>query len=128
MKNVQLAEVGDEIGSIVNEYALKVNLGIDALLDETADKIIDYIKAHAPRSGGKDPLADSFVKEIYGEGTNRIVIIYSRSKGTLIHLLEFGFRHRSGKQVEAKPFMRPAYDTFTPEMLEDMNEIIKGGK
>ncbi|MCI1244378.1 MAG: hypothetical protein LKG11_00235 [Bacilli bacterium] len=128
MKNVQLDEVGEEIGSIVGEYTLKVNLGIDALLDETADKIIDYIKTHAPRSGGKDPLADSFVKEIYGEGTNRIVIIYSRSKGTLIHLLEFGFRHRSGKQVAAKPFMRPAYDTFTPEMLEDMNEIIKGGK
>lgn len=26
------------------------------------------------------------------------------------HLVEFGFRHRSGKQIPARPFLRPAFD------------------
>lgn len=43
------------------------------------------------------------------------------------HLLEFGYTHRSGKYVGPRPFMRPAYDMFTPKMLEDIKEIISKG-
>ena len=42
-------------------------------------------------------------------------------------LVELGFKHISGKHVEARPFMRPAYETFTPEMLEDIKKIIERG-
>jgi len=44
----------------------------------------------------------------------------------LVHLIEFGFMHRSGKYVNPRPFLRPAYDTFTPKMLEDIKVIIRG--
>lgn len=32
------------------------------------------------------------------------------------HLVEFGFRHRSGKHVPARPFLRPAFDTHEADV------------
>ena len=62
-----------------------------------------------------------------GSGVNKTIYISSGTKGRLVHLVELGFKHISGKHVEARPFMRPAYETFTPEMLEDIKKIIERG-
>ena len=97
-------------------------------LEETADQILDYIKENAPRSPWtKEHLGDSFVKESYGDGVNKTIVIYSKTKGSIVHLIELGFKHRSGKLISARPFMRPAYDELTPKMLEDIKKIINGG-
>ena len=97
-------------------------------LDETADKILNYIFSNCPRSGlGSNHLADSFIKTEVGSGLKKTIYISSKTKGRLVHLIELGFKHRSGKHVSAQPFMRPAYDTFTPEMLEEIKKIIEGG-
>lgn len=110
----------------VNSYTEHVVKKLEAKLDETADKILEYIKSNAPRSGQKDGLADDFVKADVGSGVNKTIVIYGKEKGMLVHLIEFGFMHRSGKYVNPRPFLRPAYDTFTPKMLEDIKVIIRG--
>ena len=56
-----------------------------------------------------------------------MIYISSKTKSRLVHLIELGFKHRSGRHVAAKPFLRPAYDKFTPEMLEEIKKIISGG-
>ena len=38
------------------------------------------------------------------------------------HLVEFGFRHTSGKHVPARPFLRPAFD----DHANDVTRFIKG--
>lgn len=110
----------------VNSYTDEVIKELETKLDETADKILEYIKSNAPRSGQKDGLADDFVKADVGSGVNKTIVIYGKEKGMLVHLIEFGFMHRSGKYVNPRPFLRPAYDTFTPKMLEDIKVIIRG--
>ncbi len=110
----------------VNSYTDEVIKELETKLDETADKILEYIKSNAPRSGQKDGLADDFVKADIGSGVNKTIVIYGKEKGMLVHLIEFGFMHRSGKYVNPRPFLRPAYDTFTPKMLEDIKVIIRG--
>ena len=106
-------------------------MGVTAILkklDETADQILDYIKDNAPRTPWtKEHLGDSFIKETYGEGVNTTIVIYSKTKGYLVHLVELGFKHRSGKMVSARPFLRPAYEQFSPKMLEDIQKIIRSG-
>ncbi len=108
----------------VVEYTDEVVQQIEMSLDKTADEIIDYIREKAPRSGMRNALADSFVKESYGEGANKIVVISSKTKSGLVHLVEFGFKHRSGKVVAARPFMRPAFESLSPQMLEEIRQII----
>ena len=96
-------------------------------LDETADKILDYIVKNCPRSPfAGEHLADSFIKTEVGEGLSKTIYISSKTKSRLVHLIELGFKHRSGKHVSAQPFLRPAYESFTPEMIEVIKRIIGG--
>lgn len=115
------------LSKMVESYSDEVKQEIEELLDSTADKIIDYIIQNCPRSDGSNHLADSFVKTEVGSGVNKTIYISSKTKGSLVHLIELGFKHISGKHVAARPFMRPAYDIFTPKMLEEIKKLISGG-
>lgn len=117
----------DEINDAVSEYAEDIKKQLERKLDETAELILGYLKSNAPRSGYKNAMADSFTQLTKGDGINKVITIYAETKGRLIHLIEFGFTHRNGKYVTPRPFMRPAFDIFTPKMLEDIKEIIKRG-
>ena len=128
MESIELTALTKEISSCVDSYSEAVIQKISARLEETADQILDYIKSNSPRTlWSKKHLGDSFIKKSYGEGLNKTIVIYSETKGSIVHLVELGFKHRSGKLVMARPFLRPAYDEFTPKMLEDIHKIIKGG-
>ena len=121
-------ELGVRISDLIKDYTDDVKEGLEDRLDETAKQILDYIKSNCPRSdSGTNHLADSFILTTVGSGVNKIIYISSGTKGRLVHLVELGFKHISGKHVEARPFMRPAYETFTPEMLEDIKKIIERG-
>lgn len=123
-----LDKVGVRISEIIKDYTDEVKEGLEDRLDETAQDILEYIKNNCPRSdSGSNHLADSFILTTQGSGANKIIYISSGTKGRLVHLVELGFKHISGKFVEARPFMRPAYEMFTPEMLEDIKKIIQNG-
>lgn len=123
-----LDELGVRISDLIKDYADDVKEGLEDRLDETAKQILDYIKSNCPRSdSGTNHLADSFILTTVGSGVNKTIYVSSGTKGRLVHLVELGFKHISGKHVEARPFMRPAYETFTPEMLEDIKKIIERG-
>ena len=123
-----LDELGVRISDLIKDYADDIKGGLEDRLDETAKQILDYIKSNCPRSdSGTNHLADSFILTTVGSGVNKTIYISSGTKGRLVHLVELGFKHISGKHVEARPFMRPAYETFTPEMLEDIKKIIERG-
>ena len=128
MESIELTALTSAIEKAVKTYSKEVELAIVERLEYAADQILDYIKDNAPRTPWtKEHLGDSFIKESHGDGVNKTIVIYSKTKGSIVHLVELGFRHRSGKHVSARPFLRPAYDMFTPEMLEDMKRIINGG-
>jgi hypothetical protein len=124
---VTLDRLGETISEMVDDYAKDIMIKLEKRLDKTANEIVQYISTHAPRSGGSKPFADSFVAKPQGTGINKTIVIFSNEKGKLTHLLEFGFTHRSGKYVGPRPFMRPAYELFTPKMLEDIKSIIEKG-
>ena len=125
---LSIDELGVRISDLIKDYADDVKEGLEDRLDQTAKQILDYIKSNCPRSdSGTIHLADSFILTTVGSGVNKTIYISSGTKGRLVHLVELGFKHISGKHVEARPFMRPAYETFTPEMLEDIKKIIERG-
>ena len=124
---VSLDELGIRIGELVESYAEDIIKAMEKVLDETADKVLTYIQSKAPRSGQSYGFADSFVAIPEGQGINKRIAIYSSNKGRLTHLLEFGFTHRGGKFVGPRPFMRPAFDAFAPDMVEQIKSIIERG-
>lgn len=125
---VSLDDVGIRISDLIKDYSNDVKESLEDKLDDTANQILEYIKKNCPRSSnGHNHLADSFILTVVGSGTNKVIYISSGTKGRLVHLVELGFKHISGKHIEARPFMRPAYETFTPKMLEDIKKIIEHG-
>ncbi len=125
---ITLDNLTEKIMDEVNDYTDKIKKQLEKKLDETADKIIEYIRNNAPRSGQRKALADSFIKTERGSGYNKTIVIHSKEKGMIVHLLEFGFMHSGGKYVSPRPFLRPAFEEFTPQMLEDIKRIINGKK
>ena len=114
------------------ERSLDFDKELDEVLDKTAEDIISDIKETAPIGNSNEHLKDSFTA--LKEGTkvnksvtilNKSVTIYSKSKGRLVHLIEFGFVHRSGRFVSARPFLRPSYEKEAPKMEEKIREAIK---
>ena len=124
---VTLDNMSVKISELIENYTQEVKEEALNELDKTADEILDYVKNNAPRGKSNTHLADSFVKTEIGSGVNKVIYISSKTKSRLVHLIELGFKHRSGRHVAAKPFLRPAYDKFTPEMLEEIKKIISGG-
>jgi hypothetical protein len=125
--DVELDKLPDKLSEIIEGYSDGVQEEALAKLEKAADDVLAYVSEHCPRSGyGTNHLADSFVKTEVGSGLEKTIYISSKTKGRLVHLIELGFRHRSGKHVAAQPFMRPAYDAFAPEMIEDIKRIIRG--
>jgi hypothetical protein len=124
---VTLDNLGLTISKLIADYGDQVEQRLEKVLDETAVKVLEFIQSKAPRSGQTESFADSFVAVPNGEGINKTITIFSETKGRLTHLLEFGFTHRGGKYVGPRPFMRPAFDVFAPEMLSEVKHIIEGG-
>lgn len=117
-------KVLDSVNHLIQKYGEAIVIQMDKRIDETADKILEYIKANCPRSdSGSNHLADSFIKTKIGDTT----YISSKTKGKLVHLIELGFKHTSGKFVRGRPFLIPGYDRFTPKMIEDLKGIIQNG-
>ena len=114
----------DIINKEIENYSKKTLREIENSLDKTADKILEYIISNAPRSGSSGALADDFVKVENGEGISKTITIYAKTKGSITHLVEFGFVHKSGKYVGPRPFLRPAFDMLTPKMIDDIRKII----
>lgn len=124
---VSLDELGITISELVEAYTDEIKREMEKVLDDTSVKVLNYIQSKAPRSGQAYGFAESFVAVPEGEGINKRIAIYSSNKGRLTHLLEFGFTHRGGKFVGPRPFMRPAFDAFAPDMVEQIKSIIERG-
>ena len=127
MDGTTMNDIAKRLDKIIDAYTKESIQLIEKRIDECADEILVYIKENAPRGDSGSHLADSFIKTVVGEGKNLRIYISSKSKGRVVHLIELGFRHTSGKHVAAHPFLRPAYDTFSPKMLEDLKRIIAYG-
>ncbi len=127
MDGTNMNDIAGKIVSIINDYAKNSLDLLEKRIDECADEILLYIKENAPRGDSGSHLADSFIKTVVDEGKNVTIYISSASKGRIVHLIELGFRHTSGKHIPAHPFLRPAYDIFSPKMLEDLKRIIAYG-
>ena len=113
-----------EVDKYIQEYGVKVTEAMEMRINKAADDVLEYIKTNAPRSTSvSNHLADSFIKTKIGN----TIYVSSKTKGSLVHLLEFGFRHTNGKFIKGRPFLIPSYEKIAPQMLDDLKRIIQNG-
>ncbi len=124
-KTIGVEWLGKELSETITQYTAEVSAAIDKEVERTAKLVQAEIKANSPVRTGKYQRGWSRRKSTKGGATT--YTIYNKSKGFIAHLLEDGWTSRTGKRVPGKPHIKPAFDNHAPQMVRNIEQIIKDG-
>ncbi|MCW6681314.1 HK97 gp10 family phage protein [Aerococcaceae bacterium NML160702] len=107
MRKIAIDELTKIVMDELNHYSKHTSEEMKQLVGEVAKSVKNDIQANAPRKSGKYSKSWSVKKE--NENSNRLqVVVHSKNRYQLTHLLEFGHAKRGGGRVSAKPHIEQA--------------------
>ena len=106
-RNVQIGDLADVIMETLEDYADLAAEDVKQAVREAGDTVRDEIRTHAPKDTGE--YAKSWAVKKRKETSNSLtVVVHSRNRYQLAHLLEFGHAKRGGGRVSAQPHIAAA--------------------
>ena len=106
-KKVSIEEMAEAINSQMEEYATLAATEMKAAVKKTATSVKKEIQANAPEDTGA--YKKSWATKTQSQGTHSIsMVVYSKNRYQLAHLLEKGHALRNGGRVAARPHIAPA--------------------
>ena len=106
-KKVSIEEMAEAINSQMEEYATLVATEMKAAVKKTATSVKKEIQSNAPEDTGA--YKKSWATKTQSQGTHSIsMVVYSKNRYQLAHLLEKGHALRNGGRVAARPHIAPA--------------------
>ena len=126
-QTIRIDELADTVMKGLKEYA---QLAADDLKEDVkkAGKTVkQQIESTAPRKTGK--YAKSWTVKKTKETSDSIqVVVHSKNRYQLAHLLERGHAKRGGGRTRAFPHIAPAEQAGTEQLLKDIaRDLRKGG-
>ena len=126
-QTIRIDELADTVMKGLKEYA---QLAADDLKEDVkkAGKTVkQQIESTAPRKTGK--YAKSWTVKKTRETSDSIqVVVHSKNRYQLAHLLEHGHAKRGGGRTRAFPHIAPAEQAGTEQLVKDIErDLRKGG-
>lgn len=126
-QTIRIDELADTVMKGLKEYA---QLAADDLKEDVkkAGKTVkEQIESTAPKKTGK--YAKSWTVKKTKETSDSIqVVVHSKNRYQLTHLLEHGHAKRGGGRARAFPHIAPAEQAGTDQLLRDIErDLRKGG-
>ena len=125
-QTIRIDELADTVMKGLKEYA---QLAADDLKEDVkkAGKTVkQQIESTAPRKTGK--YAKSWMVKKTRETSDSIqVVVHSKNRYQLAHLLEHGHAKRGGGRTRAFPHIAPAEQAGTEQLLKDIERDLKKG-
>ena len=126
-QTIRIDELADTVMKGLKEYA---QLAADDLKEDVkkAGKTVkQQIESTAPRKTGK--YAKSWTVKKTKETSDSIqVVVHSKNRYQLAHLLEHGHAKRGGGRTRAFPHIAPAEQAGTEQLIKDIErDLRKGG-
>ena len=125
-QTIRIDELADTVMKGLKEYA---QLAADDLKEDVkkAGKTVkQQIESTAPRKTGK--YAKSWMVKKTRETSDSIqVVVHSRNRYQLAHLLEHGHAKRGGGRTRAFPHIAPAEQAGTEQLIKDIERDLKKG-
>ena len=126
-QTIRIDELADTVMKGLKEYA---QLAADDLKEDVkkAGKTVkQQIESTAPRKTGK--YAKSWTVKKTQETSDSIqVVVHSKNRYQLAHLLEHGHAKRGGGRTRAFPHIAPAEQAGTEQLIKDIErDLRKGG-
>lgn len=125
-RTVSIEKMDSAIMDELEKYAELASDDLKAAVKETATSVRKDIQAGAPVDTGKYKKSWS-VKNVH-EGSESIdLVVHSRNRYQIAHLLEHGHAKRGGGRVAAKPHIAAAEQRGNEKLVNAIEQKLKGG-
>lgn len=123
---VKLDALAQAIQKELEQYHKLTNEQIKATVREVGQETKATIQATSPKRSGK--YAKSWAVKTLNENSNSLhVVVHSRNKYQLTHLLEFGHAKRNGGRTKAIPHIAQAEQEAVTSFENKVKEILENG-
>ena len=123
--NVSIDRMADEIMRGVNEYAGLATEDMKEAVKSASKKVQKDIKANAPKDTGA--YQKSWTTKKVSETSNRLhMVVHSKNRYQLAHLLEYGHAKRNGGRVDGKAHIAPAEQAGIRQLQDDIERALRG--
>lgn len=125
-RTVSIDEMDNAIMEELEKYADLAADELKAAVKETAASVRKDIQAGAPVDTGKYKKSWS-VKNIREDSESIELVVHSRNRYQIAHLLEHGHAKRGGGRVAAKPHIASAEQRGNEKLVQTIEQELKGG-
>ena len=124
VNKVSVSELADAVMEGLVEYAELATEDMKAAVKKAGNSAKKYIEANAPEKTGA--YKKSWAVKTVRENANAMeVVVYSRNRYQLAHLLEFGHALRQGGRTRAFPHIAPAEERATEMLVREAEAALK---
>ena len=126
-RTVSIDEMDSAIMEELEKYADLAADELKAAVKETAASVRKDIQAGAPVDTGKYKKSWS-VKNVREDSESIELVVHSRNRYQIAHLLEHGHAKRGGGRVAAKPHIASAEQRGNEKLVQTIEQKLKGGR
>jgi hypothetical protein len=125
-RTVSIDEMDNAIMEELEKYADLAADELKAAVKETAASVRKDIQSGAPVDTGKYKKSWS-VKNVREDSESIELVVHSRNRYQIAHLLEHGHAKRGGGRVAAKPHIASAEQRGNEKLMQTIEQKLKGG-
>lgn len=126
MSKVKIDSLSSEVMKELEKYADVTTENVKKAVQKVGKTVRDEIKASAPSDTGKYGKSWS-VKTVRETSSSLELVVHSRNRYQLTHLLEFGHAKRGGGRVSSRPHIANAEEKAIKVFEEEIKEAISNG-
>lgn len=123
-KTVSIEEMAQAINEGLAEYANLATDKVKRAVKRSANTVRSEIQTHAPVNTGKYKESWKVTKQSE-TSENLTMVVHSKNRYQLTHLLEHGHAKRNGGRVAARPHIAPAEEAGVKELESRLKEALK---
>ncbi|MBG9980445.1 HK97 gp10 family phage protein [Facklamia lactis] len=124
MKKIAIDQLADEIMAGLEEYADLATESVKQVVKKSGQTVRKEIKTNAPKDTTAYQKSWS-VKTERETSTQLHLIVHSRNRYQLAHLLEHGHAKRGGGRVKGQPHILPAQEVGIKQLESDIEKELK---
>lgn len=126
MSKVKIDSLSSEVMKELEKYADVTTENVKKAVQKAGKTVRDEISASAPSDTGKYGKSWT-VKTVRETSSSLELVVHSRNRYQLTHLLEFGHAKRGGGRVSARPHIAAAEEKAVKVFEEEIKEAISNG-
>ena len=123
---VAIGGLANAVMKELNDYAQAATEDVKKAVKNAGTAVRKDIQANAPADTGAYAKSWS-VKNVSETSHSLEVVVYSRNRYQMAHLLEFGHAKRGGGRVPGRAHMAPAEEAGIKQLEAEIERCLRGG-